>query len=44
MDKAVEKNPLMMVAAYDHRELVYHPQKLQEALMYQAMENSPPDY
>ena len=44
MDMAVEKNPLMMVAAYDHRELVYHPQKLQEALMYQAMENSPPDY
>ncbi len=34
----------MMIASYDHRELVYHPRVMKQTEMYEAMENSPGDF
>lgn len=34
----------MMVASYNNRELIYHPEKYERETMYTAMENSPGDF
>lgn len=37
IEEAVFDNPLMVIASYNHRELVYHPAKMKETEMYEAM-------
>ena len=39
--EGVEENPLMMVASYNHRELIYHPLQYETDGMFAAMESSP---
>ena len=40
----IEENPLMMVASYRHRELIYHPSGSQREAMYAALESCPSDF